>query len=87
MVPDKYFLKGNNYVIRSQGKRPRPCRVCDHSCTRRHRRDCCHALARTQDRQRLQLDQQLNGYILISSFSFVVISYEVKVPSSKGTFT
>ena len=39
-----------HHVIRSQGKRSRSRRVRYHPGSRRHRRDCRHALARTQDR-------------------------------------
>ena len=67
MAPGIIFSKGNNYVIRSQRKGPGPRRVRDYPRTRRHCCDRCHAFARTQDRQHLQLDQQLNEHLLVRS--------------------
>ena len=61
-----------SYVICTEGKRSGARRVRDYSRPRRHRCDCCHASAWTQDRQHIQHHQQLPA---------VIRSQEQKEPS------
>ena len=57
---ENFFLERNKYyVVCTEGKRSGSRRVRDYSRPRRHRRNCYHASAWTQDRQYFQHNLQL----------------------------
>ena len=73
------FERNYHHVICTQGKRSRPRRVRNHSRSRRYRCYRCYALARTQDRQHIQLHQQLFDRLIRSTSN-------KKAPSFDGAF-